>query len=416
MLKLLYHYGADPLILNSHDQSSLHIACSSNRLPIIQEIFALTGSSLLEIKDDRGRTALSLTTNVNIVNELITYGADISSLDNNNMNVLMIAVLKGQISIVENLLFTINDQSKDIFDQVTLRKNRSIFLIAVKTGSIEMCSVLLSNPYIRWDTVDKQRMNAFHIAASNDHHKLIEYLCKQIRTPDKTRNYSRTLTIDSDTINISQPSPLLRLYIDAQNEDGKTPLHFAAEQGHTLSIKILLKYGADVLLTNYLGQLALHIAIQNGYSECVDLLIQYSIRNPADFEYVLSRRQSPLITACYHGFADIVRLLLSEQIGIDYNNNNKQEDNPLEIAIRYQRIETIHELLEHSYAEHWLMSIRKTREHSHQTPLRDMIRYIPECAKHAFDKFIIKTNEIDSFGNPFERITYNYKYIDDYFM
>jgi hypothetical protein len=45
-----------------------------------------------------------------------------------------------------------------------------------------------------------------------------------------------------------------------------------------------------------------------------------------------------------------------------------------------------------------------------------MIRYIPECAKHAFDKFIIKTNEIDSFGNPFERITYNYKYIDDYFM
>jgi ankyrin repeat protein len=414
MINLLYHHGADPLILNSDDQSPLHIASASNRLSIVKELFSLSQSSLLEIKDHHGRTALSVTTNPDIIDELITSGADISNLDKHNMNVLMIAVSKNQIAIVEHLLFAINNQLNKIFDQVTKRNNRSIFLLAVKTGSIPMCALLLTHPYIRWDTIDKQRMNAFHIAAQNNHSELIEFLCNHIRKSEKLISIKSSSYTDSDSINIPQPSPTLRLYIDAQNEDGKTPLHFAAEQGHTLCVEILLKYGADVLLTNYLGQLALHTAIQNGHSQCVDLLIRYSIKNLANFQSVLSRRQSPLITACQNGFIDIIRLLLSQEIGIDHDNN--QEENPLEIAIKYRRIETIHELLEHSHRDYWFMSIRNTEESFHQTPLRDMIRYMPECAKHSFDKLIIKTNEIDVNGNTFERITYNYKYIDDYFM
>jgi len=414
MINLLYRHGADPFILNSHDQSPLHIASASNRLSIVKELLSLTQSSLLEIKDDHGQTALSITTNSDIIDELITFGADISSLDNNHMNVLMIAVSKNQLSIVEHLLFAINDQLINIFDQVTETNNRSIFLLAVQTGSIRMCSLLLNHSKIRWNTIDKQRMNAFHIAARNNHYELIEFLCNQIRRPEKLISIKTPSYTDSDLINISQSLHILHLYINAQNEDGKTPLHFAAEQGHTLCVEILLKYGGDVLLPNYIGQLPLHIAILNGHSQCVDLLIKSSMRNLADFQSVLSRRQSPLITACQNGFIDIVRLLLSQKIGINYDNN--EEENPLEIAIKYRQIPTLHELLEHSDIEYWLMSIRKTQESFHQTPLRDMIRYIPECAKHAFDKLIIKTNEIDDNGNTCERITYNYKYIDDYFM
>ncbi|CAF0926376.1 unnamed protein product [Rotaria sp. Silwood1] len=419
MLDLLYNHEADPLILNSHDQSPLHIASASNRFPMVNKLLSLTQSSLLEIKDKRGQTALSVTTNLDIVNELITSGADITSLDNNDMNVLMIAVSKNQLSIVKYLLLAINDQSVKIFDQVTKRNNRTIFLIAVRTGSIDMCSLLLTHSYVRWDTTDKQRMNAFHIAARNNHPRLIELLSEHIKQPDKFMSvYSRSdsfRTTSTDSINISQSSPSLHTYIDAQNEDGKTPLHIAAEYGHKLCVEILLKYDADVLFPNYLGQLALHIAIQNGHSECVDLLIKASTRNIADFQSVLSRRQSPLITACENGFIDIVCLLLSQNIGLDYENNLKEE-NPLEIAIKYRQIETIHTLLEHPNLDEWLMSIRKTKQNFHQTPLRDMIRYIPECAKHAFDKLILTTNEIDINEDTFERTTYNYKYIDDYFM
>jgi ankyrin repeat protein len=421
MVNLLYRHGADPSILNSYDQSPLHIAGASSRLPIVQELFSLTQSSLLEMKDYQGRTVLSITTHPDIIDELITYNADISSLDNNHMNALMIAVANQQLSIVEHLLFAISDKSVKIFDQVDKRSNRSVFLIAVQTGYIDMCSLLLTSPYIRYDTIDKQRMNIFHIAARNNHHELIQFLSEQIRKSDKlttmiSRSYSVVTPVDADIIVLRQTSSVLRVYIDAQNEDGKTPLHLAAEHGHRSSIKMLLKYGAEVLLPNYLGQLALHAAIQNGHSACVDILLKACTRNMADFQSVLSRRQSPLIAACQNGFVDIVQLLLSQQIGLDYEMDSGQEDNPLEIAIKYRRIDTIHVLLEHPHTEQWLMTIRKTKKNLHRTPLRDLIEYIPECAKHAFDKLILKTTEADLNGNTFERITYKYKYIDDYFM
>ncbi|CAF0925386.1 unnamed protein product [Adineta ricciae] len=420
MLNLLDRYGADPLILNCQHQSALHIACASNRLTTVQELLLLTKESLLEIKDNHGHTALSVTTDLEIVRQLINHGANISSLNDNHMNVLMIAVSKDQLDIVDYLLSNIHDESHEIFHQVTLDNQRSIFLLAVQTGSIRMCSLLLAHPFIRWDTIDKQRMNAFHLAAQFNHYEFIGYFSKQIQNPNKLRALrSRTISmlrtpIDSDLTNPMQPSPVLRTYIDAHNEDGKTPLHLAAEYGHALCVDALLKNGADPLFPSYLGQLPLHSAIQNGFGQCVSLLLDACVRNKANFQSALARRQSPLITACQEGFAPIVRLLLEQEIEIIYDSD-KEKKNPLEVAIEYRQIETIHALLDHPSAEQWLMSVRNTKGHSHQTPLRDMIRYMPECAKHAFDKLILKTDEVDANGNTFERITFVYKYIDDYF-
>ena len=423
MINLLYHHGADPSILNIFKQSALHIACASNRLPIVQELFSLTDTSLVEIKDDQGRTALSTTTNSDIITELLTHGADITSLDINHMNALMIAVANSQLPVAEHLLYSIDDLSMSTLSQVEKRNGRSIFLLAVRRGSIDMCSLLLTNPYVEWDTIDKQRMNAFHIAAQYDHHELIAYLSTHLHkaerlTSMKSRSYSvMTDTPNSDTATYLQAAPVLRSFIDGQNEDGKTPLHIAAEQGHKSSVQALLKSGADALQPNYLGQVPLHTAIQNGHGQCVEVLIKASTKNMANFRAALSRKQSPLIAACENGFADIVRLLLSKEIGVDTEWNyqsTKRDDNPLEIAIKNRRVDTVHALLDHSHAETWLTSVRRTHDSAHQTPLREMIRNVPECVKHVFDKLIVKTEEIDHNGSSYERTTYNYKLIDDY--
>ncbi|CAF2821950.1 unnamed protein product [Rotaria sp. Silwood2] len=423
MIRLLYHNEADPSILNSNKQSPLHIACAANRFSIVHEFYNLKQSSILEIKDEHGQTALSVTTHPDIIDQLITFGSDISSLDHHDMNAIMIAVSIGQINIVKRLLSAINHQSLPIFDQVENKKQRSIFLIAVQTGSIDMCSLLLTHSYIRWNTIDKQRMNAFHIAAKSNHHELITLLCNHIKQSAKLQSmgsHSNSITtiIDSDRSNIEQTSVTLRLYIDAQNEDGKTPLHLASEQGHISCIEILLNYGANVLIENYLGQLPLHVAIQNGHSQCVDLLIKVCTKYMTEFESILSRRQLPIILACQYGFVDIVKLLISQNIGInnEININDNKEENPLEIAIKYRQIETVHVLLEHPQSDQWLMSIRNSNKNVHQTPLRNLIRHMPECAQHAFDKFILITNEIDVFENIFQRTTYKYQYVDDYFI
>jgi ankyrin repeat protein len=426
MIVLLHQFGADPLILNDQNQSSLHIACAANRLSIVQTLFTLTQSYLLEIQDNQGQTALSVTTHAEIIDELLKFDADISSLDHNHMNVLMIAVSKSQRTIIEHLLNAMGNKHTNMCKQVDKRHHRSTFLIAAQTGSVDICSLLLTNSNIHWNTTDRQRMNAFHLAARYNHYELIEFLCQYIQNSDrllpmKSREHSIELNrTDSQVTSAQQGSLIVRSYLNAQNDDGKTPLHLAAERGHTFSIQTLLKCGVDVLLTNHLGQLALHVTIQNGHTQCAELLIKACRRHMADFNVALSRRQSPLITACQKGYVDIVRMLLAQDIGVkssmDSTNTDRTNDpaNPLEIAIKYRQAETLHVLLEHSNAENWLMSMRQTPTNIHQTPLRDMIRYMPECAKHAFDRLISKSNETDPNHNVVERITYRYKLIDDY--
>ena len=63
-----------------------------------------------------------------------------------------------------------------------------------------MCSLLLTHPSIRWNTVDKERFNAFHIAAQNNHSELIQCLWNHLQKP--------------------------RFYLDAQNEDGKNSIAY----------------------------------------------------------------------------------------------------------------------------------------------------------------------------------------------
>ena len=145
------------------------------------------------------------------------------------MNAIMTAVLAGHTAIVNCLLSAINDRSLPILDQVEKRTNRPVFLLAVQTGSIPMCSLLLTHPYIRWDIIDKHRLNIFHIAAQNNHHELLQFLCRHFRKTDQfipmiSRSYSIGTTIERDLTSLSL---FLREYLDAQNDDGKTPLHFS---------------------------------------------------------------------------------------------------------------------------------------------------------------------------------------------
>lgn len=401
MLALLISYGADPSIVNFNGQTSLHIACASNRLSIVRNLYQLTGISLLEIRDYLGQTAVFLPTRSDIIEELINYGADISVVDDQQMNPIMTAIVTGQTDIVRCYLSAIDHRSGSILNQVEKRNHRSLFLLAVQTGSIPICSFLLTHPSIRWDTLDKSRFNAFHIAAQNNHYSLISFLCNRIRKPEKfLSTISRNDSIDFDIIPTMASS--LRIYLDAQDEDGQTPLHLACEHGHQACIKILVQYGADSFLANSLGQFPFHTAVQHGHSECVALLIEISKRNTEEFPSILSRKQSPLLIACRHGFADIVRILLAENIG------TTADGNPLEIAIQYRRMEIIDLLLEHPQMEHWLLSI----DNNHQTPLKDLIRYLPSCAQHAMDRLILKTTEYDVFGEKFHRHIYRYKYLD----
>jgi hypothetical protein len=72
------------------------------------------------------------------------------------------------------------------------------------------------------------------------------------------------------TTSADKPAPE---FINAVNDAGNTPLHWAAVNGHLESVKLLIQSGADVTIINRAGHDAVFEAEINDKKEVVDWLL-----------------------------------------------------------------------------------------------------------------------------------------------
>mmetsp|Transcript_35142 Transcript_35142/g.78086 ORF Transcript_35142/g.78086 Transcript_35142/m.78086 type:complete len:770 (+) Transcript_35142:389-2698(+) len=79
-------------------------------------------------------------------------------------------------------------------------------------------------------------------------------------------------------------------FINGQNENGRTALHWASEKGNTEVVRRLLNGGADKEVTNKHGFTALHYASEEGFPEIVQLLLDRG----ADTNVKEKRGKTPL--------------------------------------------------------------------------------------------------------------------------
>ena len=125
--------------------------------------------------------------------------------------------------------------------------------------------------------------------------------------------------------------------LETKTKDGShfvTPLIIAAYNGHLNSVKILLKYGAEIETRGTLkiedevieGCTPLWAAAATGYLDVVKLLIE---RN-ADVEGRTPKNSTPLRAAAYDGYLDVVRCLVES--GADVNARTSYERTPLDAA------------------------------------------------------------------------------------
>jgi len=59
--------------------------------------------------------------------------------------------------------------------------------------------------------------------------------------------------------------------VDAQDFNGTTPLHEAAQRGFTEICQLLIKNQACVNAKDNQNKLPLHLAVENGHRECAEL-------------------------------------------------------------------------------------------------------------------------------------------------
>ena len=125
--------------------------------------------------------------------------------------------------------------------------------------------------------------------------------------------------------------------LETKTKDGShfvTPLIIAARNGHLNSVKILLRYKADIEDRGTLkigdevaeGCTPLWAAAASGRLDVVKLLIEQN----ADVDSKTSTGSTPLRAAAYHGHLDNVRCLVES--GADVNVRNTSEATPLYAA------------------------------------------------------------------------------------
>ena len=62
-----------------------------------------------------------------------------------------------------------------------------------------------------------------------------------------------------------------------------TALHFAARNGHTETVKALIKFGAKLDAKNNDGWTALHLAAHKRHQDVVNVLKEYGAKDPSGF-------------------------------------------------------------------------------------------------------------------------------------
>jgi len=111
--------------------------------------------------------------------------------------------------------------------------------------------------------------------------------------------------------------------VEVADEDGWTPLHFAARFNHSLIISLLVNKGANVNVQDVDGWTPLHNSCRNGRNKCVAVLLA----NDANILLPTKVGETPLHISCRKGKVKVTGTLL-EHVG---------GNEPLLIALLSQR-------------------------------------------------------------------------------
>ena len=133
-----------------------------------------------------------------------------------------------------------------------------------------------------------------------------------------------------------------------------------------------------------------------------------------DVDIIADRRITPLHLACQYGHSKVVKYLLEHKATPTLRN--AQLYNCLEIAIMNHRVGLVKDVLfEHPLWRSMMRNAQPIEENkAYDTPMRKLIRYMPQVALHVIDTKLTRTVG-GSEQKVFQKI-YDYEFYQDEFV
>lgn len=300
---------------------------------------------------------------VTIVKQLLSVpGIDINETDSSQRTPLLEACENGHIAIVKLLLAVPGiDVNREEHWSVTPLS------AACQSGYTKIVKQLLTMPGIDVNKVDNidgatPLLHAYNIDNDNIVKQLLAVPSIDVNKLDKHGNtILRHACRRSDMPFVEQLLAAPGIDVNKMGKRGGTPLATACHLGHTDIVKKLLTApGIDVNKRNYHGGAPLLFACKNNNANIVTLLLskpeidvnisELAAIGDTDPNFLSEEQRkngdTPLIVSCNNGYLNIVKLLLAVP-GIDVNKNEERNEHrtPLLAACHKKSTSIVEQLL-----------------------------------------------------------------------
>ncbi|KAL4233751.1 hypothetical protein ACF0H5_008431 [Mactra antiquata] len=374
IVRLLIEHNARIDALNNEQATPLHKAAQYNHVQVVE--FLVDREADIERRDDENYTPLLLASvygKAATVDLLIQKEADVGAVDKNDKTAVFLAAEENQLSALETLL---KYETVRGMINVSDRLDNDPLHIAAMKGYLPVVRTLLKNG-ADMDSKNEEEQTPLHLAAKFGRTNIVRELVSQ----------------DKNSVN-------------DEDESSNTALHLAALAGHAKVADVLIEFGADVAARNVSLWTPLDCAAAKGWMKTAKVLLEAdSPIDPMD-----KAKTTPLHLACKYGHTEVVELLIDWDADVEQRDSDG--NNCLDLAIDNNNADTAECIIKSNY---WQEALRNhtldLNSNRHDTPMRKMIRKMPDVAEEVFNRCMTDNKEsLESYNY---QITFNYEFLDD---